>query len=90
MATRDEPNNYFVFVDMEKREMIIDKDGSYCFWLTKESAIDVVQKIHKDKPDFDMTKYGIALVTKTYTEYEEGRELEFTNIDVMYTFTQVL
>jgi hypothetical protein len=75
---------------MEKRELITDKDGGYSYWLAAESAIDVVKKIHKDEPYFDISKYGIALITKTFTEYEPGRELEFMNIDVMYSFSQVL
>lgn len=83
-------NNYYVFVDMEKRELVVDKDGAYSYWLSPESAIDVVKKIHKDSPSFDMSRYGIALITKTYTEFEQDRGVEFTNIDVMYTFTQVL
>lgn len=83
-------NNYYVFVDMQKRELIVDKDGSYSYWLSPESAIDVVKKIHKDSPEFDISKYGIAKITKTFTEFAPGNELEYMNIDVMYSFSQVL
>lgn len=83
-------NVYYAFVDIIKKELILDADGSYAYWLTKESAIDVVKKVHKDAPQLDISRYGIALITKTQTEFSEGNTLEFTNIEVECTFLQVL
>lgn len=87
---RDKPQNCYVFVDMEKRQLVLDEDGTYAYWLKEEDVIEVVRKIHEERPTFDFTRYGIAYITFTYTEYEEGRELEFMNIDVMYSFSQIM
>lgn len=90
MSKRDTPNEYYIFVNIEEKRIVSDEDGSYAYWVTEEEALDVVRKIHTDDPKFDLSKFGIAHVTKTYTEFEPGNEMEFLNIDVLYGFSQVL
>lgn len=88
--TKFHTNNYYAFVDMEKRELVTEPDGSYSYWLSADTAIDVVRKVHKEVPSLNISRYGIALITKTFTEFEPGNEMEYLNIDVMYSFSQVI
>lgn len=87
---RDKPKNCYVFVDIEKRSLILDEEDHYSYWPSEEDILDVVRKINKEQPNFDFSRYGVGYITFTYTEYEEGNELEFMNIDVMYKFSEVI
>lgn len=84
---RDKPQNCYVFVDIQEKQLVMEEDGTYSYWEKEEDILLAVQQIREKVPTFNFDRYGIAYITFTYTEFEEGRELEYMNIDVKYHFT---